>query len=78
MKGETTMKTVNDFLTNDCFVIKNANGNVLGLQINDFGETHLTDKYGHRPVVGCRMESGTDIWGETSIAPDDTTLVLYI
>ena len=74
------MKTVNDFLCADCFVIKDTKidhgCNVLGLQINVFGEHDLSDKYGYREVLKHRMETGDEIWG---ISLDlEETLVLYI
>lgn len=74
------MKRVNDFLSHDCFVIKDTNRNceVLGLQINIWGETELSDKYGRREVIEHRMESGRDIWGELALNGEEKTLVLYI
>lgn len=81
------MKTVNDFLSSDCFVIKDTKlnehretfgCNVLGLQINVFGEHDLSDKYGDRPVLGHRMESEDEIWGGMCLCDGTKTLVLYI
>lgn len=74
------MKTVNDFLSCGAFVIKDTacDCKVLGLQINAFGETELSAKYGHREVIGHRMEKGEDIWGKTCLEPEERTLVLYI
>lgn len=81
------MKTVNDFLNADCFVIKDTKlnehretfgFNVLGLQINVFGEHDLSDKYGDRPVLGHRMESEDEIWGGMCLGDGTKTLVLYI
>lgn len=81
------MKTVNDFLNSDCFVIKdtkiNENRetfgcNVVGLQINLFGEHDLSDKYGARPVIWNRMESEDEIWGGMCLSDCTKTLVLYI
>ena len=73
------MKTVNDFLSYDAFVIKDTKHDckVLGLQINVFGETELSEKYGHREVIAYRMEKGKDIWG-LCLEPEEKTLVLYI
>lgn len=73
------MRTVNDFLSHDCFVIKDTKkgGKYIGLQINIFGETELSDQYGDREVIKSRMENGREIWGDFSMATD-STLVLYI
>lgn len=70
---------VNDFLSRDCFVIKDTSKNceVLGLQINIWGERELSNLYGAREVVKSREESGVEIWGDYSMV-DDLTLVLYI
>lgn len=74
------MKTVNDFLNVDCFVIKDTTcgSEVVGLQVNVFGEHDLSDKYGDRPVIGHRMESEDEIWGGMCIGDATKTLVLYI
>ena len=73
------MKTVNDFLNVDCFVIKDTshNSEVIGLQINIWGEHHLSDKYGTRLVVKQGLESSEEIWGFGAL-DDNKTLVLYI
>ena len=74
------MKKVNDFLSYECFVIKDMKHDCkpIDLQINVFGETHLSDKYGNRDVIGYRYEKGRDIWGKDCLCPDDKTMVLYI
>lgn len=74
------MKTVNDFLSYDCFVIKDTKHDceVLGLQINAWGETELSEKYGNCEVIAYRFESDRDIWGDLSFGSDEKTLVLYI
>ena len=74
------MKTVNDFITTDAFVIKDTkkNGEVLGLQINIFGETELSNMYGSREVIETRMETNEEIWGPYAIPDSEPILVLYI
>lgn len=71
------MRTVNDYLSHDCFVIKDTKQGCkpMGLQINAFGETELSDQYGDREVIKSRMENDLEIWG---IPGTDSTLVLYI
>ena len=73
------MKIVNDFLFHDCFIIKDTkrNNEVLGLQINVWGETELSELYGNREVFKARIENDRDIWGDYSMS-NDSTLVLYI
>ena len=73
------MRTVNDFLSHDCFVIKDTKkgGKYIGLQINIFGETELSDQYGDREVIKSRMESSQEIWGKFAM-PSGSTLVLYV
>lgn len=74
------MKTVNDFLTYDHFLIKDTKNNneVLGLQINIWGEHELSDKYGNREVISHRVESDLEIWGDTCFDSGEPSLVLYI
>ena len=69
---------VNDFLHHDHFVIKDtANDNAyLGLQINAWGETELSDLYGDREVLTHRMETDAEIFG--GHLTDTPSLVLYI
>ena len=72
------MKTVNDFLTHDCFYIKH-NGKVLGLQINAFGEHQLSDEYGNHEVLAHRIETTAEVYESPFVfAPEEKTLVLYI
>lgn len=71
------MKTVNDFVHHDCFVIK-CNGETVGLQINIWGEDELSKEYGNCEVIDYRMENGEEIWGFGSLTVDTETLVLYI
>lgn len=73
------MKTVNDFLTSECFYIKNHKGEVLGLQINCFGEHHLSDEYGKQVVLAHRFETGEEVYGHPFVlSRESKTLVLYI
>ena len=74
------MKTVNNFLTHDAFVIKDTKQGceALGLQINLWGETELSDQYGDREVIRTRMESSQEIWGPFALSSTEKTLVLYI
>lgn len=75
------MRTVNDFLSHDCFVIKDTKqgGKCIGLQINIWGETELSDQYGDREVIKSRMENDREIWGDFAMSGDSAlTLVLYI
>ena len=75
------MSTVNDFLSRDSFVIKDTKqgGKCIGLQINIWGETELSDQYGDREVIKSRMENDREIWGDFAMSGDSTlTLVLYI
>ena len=74
------MKTVNDFLSADHFIIKDSShGNeVLGLQINIWGEHDLSDEYGNREVISHRMESDREIWGDLCFDTGEKSLVLYI
>ena len=72
------MKTVNDFLNHDCFYIKH-NGEVLGLQINCFGESHLSDEYGKHEVISHRFETTEEVYESPFVIdPERKTLVLYI
>ena len=74
------MKTVNDFLSADHFIIKDTKNNneVLGLQINIWGEHELSDKYGSREVIAHRIESDREIWDGTCFDSGEPSLVLYI
>ena len=74
------MKTVNDFLSADHFIIKDTsrNNEVLGLQINKWGEHELSDQYGSREVIAHRIESDREVWGDPCFDSGEKSLVLYI
>lgn len=74
------MKTVNDYITAEAFVLRDTkkDGEVLGLQINIWGETVLSDMYGNREVIEARMETTQEIYGPYALKSEYPTLVLYI
>jgi hypothetical protein len=78
IEEDSEIETVNDFLSHDCFYIKH-NGEVLGLQINCFGERHLSNEYGNRKVLSHRIETTEEVYGSPFVFdPERRTLVLYI
>ena len=70
---------VNELAKNfDSFFIKRGN-EVLGLQINDFGEHHLTDEFGDCKVLDLGIETHAEVYGNPFVlAPESLCAVLYI
>ena len=71
---------VNELAKNfDHFFLKRGT-EVLGLQINDFGEHHLTDEYGDCHVLEFGLETHAEVYNGDRLVgdPDSLCPVLYI
>lgn len=73
------MKKVNDYLDLDHFwIIRKSNGEPLGLQVNLWGETDLSDMYGDCEVIDMQVKTSFELWGPYTLYPDEKNNVLYI